>query len=144
MPSTALNYFSNLKLEPVMRPDLAATVAVKLLASQTYVRGMILGEATPGSGTYQKYDNSVVALPAVILAYSCITDASGNPTGVTFPYPAYPDTQVEAYTAGYFDIATINTAMGDAGTLLLAAMSESTANWGRIVNGSITAGVFAF
>jgi hypothetical protein len=141
MPSTALYNFTQLKLEPVQNPDLARTIAVKLPASVTYSRGTILGELTATPGTYKKYDSGGAdgsQVPKAILAYDVTTDASGHPTGVTYPYPPFPDISVPAYTRGEFDCATINTAMGDAGTLLQAALA---AGLGKLIQGTAAAGI---
>lgn len=142
MPSTSYITFANTKLEPAILPEMAKMNSVKLVASKTYKAGMILGESvTPG--VYDKFDNASITIPKVILAYDVVTDSSGNPTGITYPYPPWPDLSVPAYVQGYFDVATINTAMGDGGTLLAAALAYSGFNWGRLVEGSTTAGIVA-
>lgn len=141
MPSTALNNFTQLKLEPVSNPDLARQIAVKLKASTTYTKGCILGELTATPGTYDTFVSGAAdgtQIPKVILAYDVVTDASGNPTGVTYPYPPFPDLAVPAFSRGEFDCATIDTAMGDTGTILQAAI---TAGLGRLIQGSATAGI---
>lgn len=44
MPNTASTTFSNLKIEPAIRPDLATLLNVKLPVSVNYTRGTLLGE----------------------------------------------------------------------------------------------------
>jgi len=141
MPSTALYNFTQIKLEPVRNPDLARMISVPLKASTTFKRGTILGEIT-ASKLYAPYASGAsdgTQVPKLILAYDCITDANGNPTGVTYPYPPFPGASMEAYARGEFDCATVNTAMGDSGTLLTAALA---AGLGHLVEGVVTTGSF--
>jgi len=141
MPSTALYQFTQLKLEPVSNPDLARQIAVKLKASTTYARGCVLSELTASPGTYDTYTPGAangLQYPKAILAYDVITDASGNPTGVTYPYPPFPDLSVPAYSRGDFDCATITTAMGDAGAILQAAIA---AGLGHLIQGTAADGI---
>jgi hypothetical protein len=140
MPSTSLNTFTQLKLEPVQNPDLARTIAVLLKASTTFVRGEILGEISATPGKYAKYASGAsdgTQIPKCILAYGTVTDSDGNPTLVTFPY-LLPSSSLPAYTRGEFDCATINTAMGDSGTLLAAAIA---AGLGHLIQGTVAAGI---
>ena len=142
MPGTTLYNFTQLKLEPVSNPDLARQIAVLLLESTTFTRGEILGEIANRPGVYKKFDpteNDGSEVPKAILAYDVVTDASGNPTGVTYPYPPFPSTSMPAYTRGDFDCAEITTAMGDAGALLAAAIA--TPGFGALVQGTVAAGI---
>jgi len=140
MPTSALYSFTQDMLVPVRNPDLARQQAVKLKASTTFTKGAILGEITATPGVYAKYDsagNDGTQLPKCILAYSVVTDAAGLPTLLGGVYPM-PDNNVPAYTRGDFDCATIDTAMGDAGTLLTAAITA--ANW-HLSAGTPVAGI---
>lgn len=143
MPSTPLYNFTNVKLEPVQNPDLARTIAVKLKASTVFTRGTILGELTAQPGVYAPYNPAGAdgtQVPKAILAYDVTTDADGKPTGMTHPYPPFPDLSVPAYVRGEFDCATIDTAMGDAGAILSAALNVP--GFGALEQGSATAGIF--
>jgi hypothetical protein len=140
MPTSALYSFTQDMLVPVRNPDLARQQAVKLKASTTFVKGEILAEITATPGVYAKYNsagNDGTEMPKCILAYGVVTDAAGLPTLIGGVYPL-PDLSVPAYTRGDFDCATIDTAMGDAGTLLLAAMAA--ANW-HLSAGTAAAGI---
>lgn len=143
MPSTALNAFTQLKLEPVQNPDLARTIAVLLPASITYTRGTILGELVASPGTYKKYDpngNDGTQVPKALLAYTVTTDSNGMPTGVTYPYPPFPGNSMPAYVRGDFDSATVTAAMGDAGALLAAALNAP--GFGALIQGNSAVGMF--
>lgn len=140
MPTSALYSFTQDVLVPVRNPHLAAEQAVKLKASTTYAKGTILGELSATPGTYDTFVPGAAdgtEIPKCILAYAVTTDANGLPTllGGVFPLP---DNNVPAYTRGDFDCATIDTAMGDAGTLLAAAIAA--ANW-HLSAGTTTAGI---
>ncbi len=140
MPTTALYSFTQDVLTPVRNPDLAREQAVKLKASTTFTKGEILGELTATPGTYDKYNSGGAdgtEQPKCILAYSVVTDANGLPTLLGGVYPL-PDNNVPAFTRGDFDCATIDTAMGDAGTLLSAAIAA--ANW-HLSAGTVAAGI---
>jgi hypothetical protein len=129
-------------LVPVRNPHLAAQQAVKLKASTTFVKGAILGEITATPGVYNTYDPNAVdgtQLPKCILAYGVVTDAAGLPTLIGGVYPL-PDNNVPAYTRGDFNVADIDTAMGDAGALLTAAIAA--ANW-HLSAGSVAAGILS-
>lgn len=142
MPSTPLYAFPGLKLEPAMRPDSASTIAVLLNASETYTHGEILGELLASPGVYVKYNSAGQdgsQVPKALMVYDVVADSAGKPTGMTFPYPPFPDLSVPAYSNGYFDVATINDAMGDDGTLLAAALA--TAGFGALVQGTTAAGI---
>jgi hypothetical protein len=142
MPSTTLNAFTQLKLEPAQNPDLARTIAVLLKASTTYVRGCILGEIAASPGTYNTFNpnaNDGTQLPKVLLAYSVITDSSGVPTNVTYPYGSASGSSMPAYSRGEFDCATIATAMGDSGALLAAALNVP--GFGHLIQGTAAAGI---
>jgi hypothetical protein len=140
MPSAILYNFTQLKMEPVTNPDLARTIAVLIKPSTTLTRGTILGEITLQPGVYTKYNPNAsdgTNVAKAILAYDVVTDANGNPTGVTFPYPPFPSTSIPAYVSGEFDCATINTAMGDAGVLLADAIA---AGFGKLEQGTVASG----
>jgi hypothetical protein len=140
MPTSALYSFTQDMLVPVRSPHLAAQQAVKLSRSTTYLKGCILGEVTATPGTYDTYDsthNDGTELPKCILAYGVVTDADGLPTLIGGVYPL-PDNNVPAFTRGDFDCATIDTAMGDAGALLAAAIAA--ANW-HLSAGTPVAGI---
>jgi hypothetical protein len=140
MPTSALYSFTQDMLVSSRNPDLARQQAVKLKASTTFVKGAILGEISATPGTYNTYDPNAVdgtQLPKCILAYGVVTDASGLPTLIGGVYPL-PDNNVPAFTRGDFDCATIDTAMGDAGSLLTAAIAA--ANW-RLTAGTAAAGI---
>lgn len=140
MPTTALFSFTQDVLVPVRNPDLAREQAVKLKASTTYVKGTILGELDATPGTYDTFDpNSALGnqVPKCILSYGVVTDANGLPTLIGGVFPL-PDNNVPAFTRGDFDCATINTAMGDAGALLAAAIVA--ANW-HLSAGTVVAGI---
>lgn len=141
MPSTALNTFTQLKLEPLQNPDLARSIAVKLKASTTFTLGEILGEIAATPGIFAKYDptaNDGTEVPKGLAMYSCITDASGNPTGVTFPYPPFPEPSMPMYVRGEFDCALITAAMGDSGALLTAALGVP--GFGALEYGTVAVG----
>ena len=138
MPSTAIYDFTNVKLEPAMAPDLARTISVLLKPSTTFVKGTILGEITASPGVYTNYDhtqNDGTQVPKGILAYDVVTDAAGNPTGLTYPYPPWPDLGVPMYVKGFFNSADIWSA-----TELAQALT--VAGWGALVQGNATTGVF--
>jgi hypothetical protein len=139
MPGTALYNFTNVKLEAVMNPDLARTIAVKLKPSTTFARGTILGEITASPGVYGAYDhtaNDGRQVAKCILAYDVTTDVNGNPTGITFPYPPWPDLSVPAYSSGYFSCA-------DMANVAELAFALAQAGFARLIQGTATAGIFA-
>jgi len=140
MPTSALYSFTQDVLVPVRNPHLAAEQAVKLKASTTYAKGTILGELAADQGTYDTFNPNNAdgtQLPKCILAYGVETDSNGLPTLIGGVYPL-PDNNVPAYTRGDFDCATIDTAMGDSGALLAAAIAA--ANW-HLSAGTATAGI---
>jgi hypothetical protein len=140
MPTTALYVFSQDMLVPVRNPDLARQQAVKLKASTTYLKGTILGEISATPGTYDTFaggHSDGTQVPKCILAYSVTTDANGLPTLLGGVYPL-PDNNVPAWTSGEFDCATIDTAMGDSGALLAAAL---VAAYWKLSAGTTVAGI---
>lgn len=142
MPSTALYTFTGKKLESQIRPDLSPTIAVKLPVSSTFTLGTILGEITATPGTFNTFDPNAAdgtQIAKCILQYTVTTDADGLAT-ISGAFPAFPERSVPAYVGGYFDCATIDTAMGDAGTLLAAAISSG---FGKLVEGTAAAGTVA-
>ncbi|HEV7213706.1 MAG TPA: head decoration protein [Chloroflexota bacterium] len=83
MPTTAFQTYSNSKLIPVYRPDLALLQNVAIVPSVTLAQGTVMGELTATPGTFKAYavgnaDGSQVAKG--ILQYAVTTDASGNVT----------------------------------------------------------------
>lgn len=140
MPTTAVYSFTQDVLVPIRNPDLAREQGVKLKASTTYVKGTILGEQSANPGIYDTFapgNNDGTQMPKCILAYGVTTDANGVPTLIGGLYPL-PDNNVPAFTRGDFDCATIDTAMGDTGALLTAAIAA--ANW-HLSAGTATAGI---
>lgn len=140
MPTSALYSFTQDVLVPVRNPHLAAEQAVKLKASTAFTKGTILGEIAATPGVYNTFDPNAAdgtQQPKCILSYSVTTDSNGLPTLLGGVYPL-PDNNVPAYTRGDFDCATIDTAMGDTGALLTAAIAA--ANW-HLSAGTATAGI---
>ena len=142
MPTTPQLTFTWLKLEPAKDADLARTQAVKLIPSTSFTRGEILGEIGT-TGVYAKFNpaaNDGTQIPKCIIVYTVTTDASGVPSSNnTYPYPTFPDIAVPAYYRGTFDCALVTAAMGDAGTLLNAAIA---AGFGHFAEGDATIGTF--
>lgn len=142
MPSTALYTFTGKKLESQIRSDLSPTMAVKLPASKTLTLGTILGELTATPGTFDTFDPNAangLQVAKAILQYTVTTDADGLAT-IDGAFPSLPERSVPAYVGGYFDCATIDAAMGDAGTLLAAAIASG---FGKLVEGTVVAGTVA-
>jgi hypothetical protein len=84
MPTTAQHTWSaNTRLDPIFDAGRARVLNVALAASTTYARGTVLGEVTATPGTYKPYANANVdgsQTAKGVLAYACVTDASGNLT----------------------------------------------------------------
>jgi len=135
MPTAAKNTFAVNQLLPCYRGNDALLIRVRLPASQTYVKGTVLGELSATPGTFKAYasgnsDGSQVA--KAILAIDCVTDASqnvsfggaaGSPWGETEP-------SAPAYISGYFSCAELTGLDAGAASAL-----------GRVVNGTVSAGV---
>jgi hypothetical protein len=144
MPTTAVQTYSNTRLDPLMDPLTAfrGIVNVGLKASTTFTKGMVLGEITASPGVYGPYATGAgdgTANAAVILQYDCVTDASNNIT--VMGEWAVTRKSAPVYTHGTFslaDIVTTGTGALDAGAV--------TKLGGRIVQGTIASasGIFTF
>jgi hypothetical protein len=113
-------------------PDEAEVDNIQLKPSTTYVRGTILGEitATPGVyGAYASGNGDGTQNPNHILQYSCVTDASGNITGIGEWGQAFPS--VSAYMNGTFRTQELVGLDATAVTRLGA----------RLIEGSVTQGI---
>jgi len=79
MPTTAVNTWTNQKLEPYQDPEDARMINVTFTASAANIpKGTVLGQIV-GTGKYEAYANAGTADPArAIAAYDMQIDASGN------------------------------------------------------------------
>jgi len=65
------------KLQPAMNPDLARTIAVKIVASKTLAKGTVIGRVA-ASNLWDAYVDTTTTDPArAILAYDVVTDSNG-------------------------------------------------------------------
>jgi hypothetical protein len=106
MPITLDTYNAD-HLEPAIYPETAFTIAAKLGASGTYVKGQVLAAYTPDGKLYA-YDNtntSGLEKAVAILKHDVVTDAAGNHYLGTNAVPSsvnLPLTDVPVYIAGCF------------------------------------------
>lgn len=101
-----IHTFTGQKLEPVMNPDLARTVSVKLAASLTLAAGTVLGRIAASNlwAAYNDANSNGTEVARAILQYAVATDASGNHyfgTTATSEHGQY-ELSVPAYISGDF------------------------------------------
>jgi len=80
MPTSAIHTFTGQKLEPVMNPDLARTVAVKLGVSLTLAAGTVIALKASDNLWYAYDDGGSGGLEVAraILQYPVATNSSGH------------------------------------------------------------------
>lgn len=102
MPTASTIDYTLSRLDPYLNPEHAMEQIVnrKLFASTTYAAGTVLEHA--GSGVYQPYASGTAT---GILQYACVTDGSGNITGID----EWGGSRKEApvYTCGVFKTADL-------------------------------------
>lgn len=72
--------FTGKKLEPIMNPDQARTITVKIAASKTLTAGTVLGRID-ADNTWQAYVDAAVdgsGVARALLQYDVMTDATGK------------------------------------------------------------------
>lgn len=132
MPTAPTHTFSNAGLVPYYRPEAALQQTVKLVASKTYVKGLVLGEVTATPGTFDVYaDAGAGGLDTArcILAYDCVADAAGLIT-IGGGEQGEKIAGAPAFFSGWFKCSEL--------TGLTAA---AVADLGRLINGSVTTGL---
>jgi glycerol uptake facilitator-like aquaporin len=134
MPTTAIQQYSGIRLDPYMDPENALSFDVQLAASATYAKGQILGEVTATPGVYKIYASGNVdgsQNPRAILPYACTTDASGN---ITLPGEFGMTTKaVPVFFAGTFRTE-------DLVGLDATGVTNAGGSW-KLIEGTVTAGI---
>lgn len=152
MPTVLQSYWSQTRFTPLFRPGGVQGMSVKLPASVNYYAGTILGEVTATPGTYKAYASGSVdgsQNPALVLEYSCTTDASGNISmggdfGQVFQStPAYVPTGLTCRTQDLIGLdANAVTKLG--GTIIEGTNPPTAGTWNGTTLTAGSAGIVVF
>lgn len=111
MPTSAQHTFTCQKLEPYNYPEDAQVQPIKIAASQTLVKGTVLGRVT-ASNLWKAYSDAAsdgTEVAKAILQYDVVTDASGNHFigGQASSEHGNAKSHVPAYISGNFRVADL-------------------------------------
>jgi len=139
MPLQPTAIWSRTRLDPVINPReaVASMIQATLPPNVSYPQGQLLGELTATPGTYKAYVPGAAVTdgsqnPTAILQYPCVTDANGNVTNIG--EWGYPEPSTPVFTQGYFRCQELTGLDANAVTKM----------GGRLVEGSVTTGLFRF
>lgn len=137
MPTAATSQWSAAsRLDPIFNAEDAPVINVQLIASTTFAKGTVLGEVTASPGTYGPYasgNSDGTEVPRLILQYACSTDASKNVTLFSSEF-GVTRKEAPAYRGGAFKTAELTGLDANAVTKLA----------GKLVEGTVSAGIFSF